>query len=86
MYTILHYFVYGNDLEFTGVSFNFPLFFECVDILLMDHCVARTQLFGLKAWEIIFYLPFVVSVCNVVCVGCWWGWGDVTGVKIEWCG
>ena len=23
--------VYRNDLEIIGVSFNFPLFFECVD-------------------------------------------------------
>ena len=25
----------------------------------------------------------VVGVCNVICVGCWWEWENVAGVKIE---
>ena len=24
-----------------------------------------------------------VGVCNAGCMGCWWGRGDVTGVKTE---
>ena len=69
--------VYRNDLEIIGVSFNFPLFFECVD----------GSLFGKSAviWiESMGDLGDIVGVCNVVCVGgCWWGRGDVAGVKIE---
>ena len=72
--------VYGYDLEFVCVCFNFPLFFESVDVFDGSLCDEGAVIWVESVGDI---LGDVVDVCNVGCVGCWWGRGDVAGIKIE---
>ena len=60
--------VYGNEMEFIGVCFNFPLFFESVDVV-DDSCMTRAQYFGLKAWEIIWVMSSAYAMLFVRAVG-----------------
>ena len=72
--------VYGIDLEFIGVCFNYPLFFESVDVV--EGCLCGK---GAVIWieSVRDDLSDPVVICNVVCVGCWCRREDVAGVKIE---
>ena len=67
-------------MEFIDICFNFPLFFESVDVVNISLCDK-----GAVIWieSVEDNLGDVVSVCNVVCVGCWWERGDVAGVNVE---
>ena len=71
---------YGNDMEFVGVCFDFPLFFKSVDVcdgsLCGEGAVIWVEMIGDNLGD-------VVGVCNVVCVVLWMGRGDVAGVVIE---
>ena len=56
---------YGNDLEFVCVCFDFPEFFELVDMCDGTFCGG-----GAVVWieAVSSDLSDVVGVCNVVCV------------------
>ena len=66
-------------MDIICVCFNFPLFFESVDVFDGSLCGEGTVIWVESVGD---NLSDVVVVCNVVCVGSRWERGDVAGVKI----
>ena len=54
-------------MEFIDICFNFPLFFESVDVVNISLCDKGAVIWIESVGD---NLGDVVGVCNVVCVGC----------------
>ena len=70
----------GINWNLLCVCLNFPLFFESVDVVYGSLCGKGAVIWVEFVGD---NLGDVVGACNVGCVGCWCGRGDVAGVQID---